>query len=44
MKEKYDIKVYKTLVEKAKTAAEMAYAPYSSFRVGAAVYSDTGNI
>ena len=44
MKEKYDVKVYKTLVNKAKVAAESAYAPYSSFRVGAAVYSDTGNI
>ena len=44
MNEKYDVKVYKTLVNKAKVAAESAYAPYSSFRVGAAVYSDTGKI
>ena len=44
MKEKYDVKVYKTLVNKAKVAAESAYAPYSSFRVGAAVYSDTGQV
>jgi len=44
MKEKYDVKVYKKLVDKAKIAAESAYAPYSSFRVGSAVYTDTNNI
>ena len=44
MKEKYDVKVYKKLVDQAKIAAESAYAPYSSFRVGSAVYTDTNNI
>ena len=44
MKEKYDLKIYKKLVEKARKAAESAYAPYSSFRVGASVYTESGNI
>ena len=44
MKEKYDVKIYKKLVDQAIIAAENAYAPYSSFRVGSAVYTDTKNI
>lgn len=44
MKEKYDVKIYKKLVEKARKAAESAYAPYSLFRVGASVYTQSGNI
>ena len=44
MNEKYDVKLYKKLVDMAKKAAENAYAPYSSFRVGAAVYTDSGVI
>ena len=44
MNEKYDVKVYKNLANKARASAENAYAPYSSFRVGSDVYTDTGNI
>ena len=44
MNEQYDVKLYKKLADMAKKAAENAYAPYSSFRVGAAVYTDTGAI
>ena len=32
------------LIEKAKSAMEFAYAPYSEFRVGAALLTDTGKI
>ena len=31
-----------TLLKKAKDAGEMAYAPYSKYRVGAAVLTDSG--
>lgn len=32
------------LIKKAKEALKYAYAPYSSFKVGAAVLSDKGNV
>jgi cytidine deaminase len=35
---------YKHLIEKAKEARELAYAPYSKFRVGAALLTKTGKI
>ncbi|MBP2071234.1 cytidine deaminase [Thermoanaerobacterium butyriciformans] len=34
---------YQELLEKAKEAREMAYAPYSHFKVGACVITDNGN-
>ena len=34
----------RTLVEAAKKASEAAYAPYSSFKVGAALLDNSGNI
>lgn len=36
--------LYLKLIEEAKKAAEDAYAPYSGFRVGAAVLLESGNI
>ena len=36
--------IVKKLIEKAKQVREMAYAPYSSFKVGAALETDTGKI
>ncbi|NQY63468.1 MAG: cytidine deaminase [Alteromonadaceae bacterium] len=38
------LKDWQPLVEKAKQAADNAYAPYSQFRVGAAAYTSTGKI
>ncbi|SFA75797.1 cytidine deaminase [Clostridium frigidicarnis] len=35
---------YNVLIEKAINAREMAYAPYSNFKVGAAVLTDDGSI
>ena len=35
---------YLELIEKAKSAAEAAYAPYSKYRVGAAVLTESGEI
>ena len=35
---------YKTLIREAITAKEMAYAPYSHFRVGAALLTKEGKI
>lgn len=39
-----DSKTYKMLAEKAALAREKAYAPYSKFKVGAAVLGEDGNI
>lgn len=36
--------IYNSLIEFAKKAADTAYAPYSRYRVGAAVLSDSGEI
>ena len=36
--------LYRGLVDEAKRATEVAYAPYSKFRVGAAVLLETGEI
>lgn len=36
--------MHKTLLEAAERAAENAYAPYSDFRVGAAILSEDGRI
>ena len=33
-----------SLVDEARSAAELAYAPYSNFRVGAAVLTDDGSV
>ena len=35
---------YRELIEKAKEASNMAYAPYSKFHVGACVLTESGNI
>ena len=35
---------YEELIEKAKAASKNAYAPYSDFRVGACVLTESGNI
>lgn len=35
---------YNVLIEKAINSREMAYAPYSNFKVGAAVLTDDGSI
>ena len=35
---------YEELIEKAKEASKNAYAPYSDFRVGACVLTESGNI
>lgn len=35
---------YKKLMEEAKAAADKAYAPYSKFKVGACVLTDTGKL
>ena len=35
---------YKKLISKAVNAKKLAYAPYSKFRVGAAVMTEDGNI
>jgi cytidine deaminase len=37
-------KIHQKLVQKAKDAAEKAYAPYSEFKVGAAVLLENGEI
>lgn len=36
--------IIKKLIKEAKRAREMAYAPYSKFKVGAAVLADNNNI
>ncbi len=36
--------MHKTLLEAAERAAENAYAPYSNFRVGAAILTEDGKI
>lgn len=38
------MEAYKQLVEKAKEAMTYAYAPYSNFKVGAALLTDSGKI
>ena len=35
---------YEELYEKARTASEFAYAPYSKFKVGAALLTKTGEV
>ncbi len=35
---------YKTLIEKAKNASKIAYAPYSKFHVGASILLENGSI
>ena len=37
-------KVKKDLIQRAKEASEKAYAPYSKFKVGAAILSTSGQI
>ena len=37
-------KVKKDLIQRAKEASEKAYAPYSKFKVGAAILSNSGQI
>lgn len=38
------MEINKTLLEKAHKMTELAYAPYSHFKVGAALLDDNGNI
>ena len=41
---KYTVNIQKKLADLAKDIAKKAHAPYSNFRVGAALVTDSGNI